>query len=207
MNRRISEAITCPSGRCLRISTRTVMLAGSSTPRAITAITPTTQYEATSQAWFGLPGARFPSFSANWNPAAGVISTKVGMSRTILGMNRAVNSALAGSDSLPRIGPTISPTNRSIAVHSAPPTTWQKVRAHSQFPAIDAMTNTTTAATTGSPRSGTTWTRDWRGPDVPSAVPACTFPTSVMSTPDTHDHLPCRHKPESVHENEDLPAG
>ena len=51
----------------------------------------------------------------------------------------------------------ISPTNRSIAVHSAPPTTWQKVSAHSQLPAMDAMTNTTTAATTGRPRSGTTW--------------------------------------------------
>ncbi len=71
-------------------------------------------------------------------------------------MNRAENSARAGIDSRPRIGPTISPTNRSIAVHSAPPTTWQKVSAHSQLPAMDAMTNTTTAATTGSPRSGTT---------------------------------------------------
>ncbi len=92
----------------------------------------------------------------------------------------------------------ISPTNRSIAVHSAPPTTWQKVSAHSQFPAIDAMTNTTTAATIGSPRSGTTWTWDRRGPGVPSTVPACTFPTSVMSTPDAYDHLSKSAKPRSV---------
>ena len=71
-------------------------------------------------------------------------------------MNRAVNSARAGRDKRPRMGPTMSPTNRSIAVHRAPPTTWQNVSAHSQFPAMAAMTNTTTAATIGRPFSGTT---------------------------------------------------
>ena len=34
------------------------------------------------------------------------------------------------------IGPTTSPTNRSIAVQRPPPATWQKFRPHVQFEAI-----------------------------------------------------------------------
>ena len=115
-NRRISEAITVPSGSGLRISKRTAMLAGSRTPSAITAITPTTQYETTSQLWFGLAGDRLPSLSASWNPAASVIRTSVGISRTIFGMNRAVNSARAGRDNRPipqRCDSTIVRSRRS----------------------------------------------------------------------------------------------
>src|SRR5215469_2701771 len=182
-NRRISVAITAPSGFGLRISKRTAMLAGSSTPSAITAITPTTQNDTTSQAWFGLAGDRLPSFSASWNPAASVISTSVGISRTIFGMNRAVNSARAAGDSRPSIGPTMSPTNRSIAVHRPPPTTWQNVSAHSQLPAMDAMTNATTAATIGRPFSGTTWIVGRAATCAVPTAPTCMFPTSVMGVP------------------------
>src|SRR5579859_5473589 len=181
--RRISLAITAPSGTGLRISKRTAILAGSRTPRATTAITPTTQYDATSQPWFGLAGDRLPSRSASWNPAASVISTSVGISSTIFGMNRAVNSARAATDSRPRIGPTISPTNRSIAVHRPPPTTWQNASAHSQFPATDAMTNATTTATIGRPRSGTTCTRGRDGACAAWLTPAWMFPTSAMAAP------------------------
>src|SRR5262252_3275574 len=182
-NRRISLAITAPSGLGLRISNRTAMLAGSSTPSAITAITPTTQNDATSQPWFGLAGDRLPSLSANWNPAASVISTSVGISRTIFGMNRAVNSARAATDNRPRIGPTMSPTNRSIAVHRPPPTTWQNVSAHSQLPAMEAMTNATTAATIGRPFSGTTWIVGRAATCAVPTAPTCMFPTSVMGVP------------------------
>ena len=105
------------------------------------------------------------------------------MSKTIFGMNRAANSARAWSGSRARIGLMISPTNRSIAVHSAPPATLQKVSAHSQLPAMDAMTNTTTAATTGRPRSGTTWILGRTGTCAVPTAPACTFPTSVMGIP------------------------
>ncbi|HEY6315979.1 MAG TPA: hypothetical protein VIY52_34945 [Streptosporangiaceae bacterium] len=103
------------------------------------------------------------------------------MSSTIFGMNRAANSARAGTDSRPRIGPTISPTNRSIAVHSPPPTTWQKVSAHSQLPAIAAMTNATTTATVGSPRTGTTCTCGRGG--LCATTSACIRPTSVIQAP------------------------
>src|SRR6516162_5664691 len=180
-NRRISLAITAPSGFGLRISKRTAMLAGSSTPSAITAITPTTQNDATSQTWFGLAGDRLPSFSASWNPAASVMRTSVGISSTIFGMNRAVNSARAATDNRPRIGPTISTTNRSIAVHRPPPTTWQNVSAHNQFPAMAAMTNTTTAATIGRPFTGTTLGRG--GACAATPGPAWMFCTSVMRAP------------------------
>ena len=105
------------------------------------------------------------------------------MSRTIFGMNLAVKAVRAGMGSLRRIGPMISPTNRSTAVHRPPPTTWQKVSAHSQLPAMDAMTNTTTTATIGSPRSGTTWGGLGGGPCATSRVSAGRRPTSVIRLP------------------------
>ena len=47
--------------------------------------------------------------------------------------------------------------------------------------AIDAMTNTTTAATIGSPRSGTIWIRGRATTGAEGA--ACMRPASVMSAP------------------------
>jgi hypothetical protein len=77
----------------------------------------------------------------------------------------------------------MSPTNRSIAVHRPPPTTWQNVSAHSQLPAMDAMTNATTAATIGRPLSGTTWIVGRAATGAVPTTPACMFPTFVMGAP------------------------
>ncbi len=158
------------------------MLAGSRIPSAIAAITPTTQNEAMSQAWFGLAGLRLPSWRATWNPVARVIMTTVGMMMTILGMKRAENSARVGIERRPRIGPMTRPTKRSMPVHSPPPTTWLNIRPHFQFPAIDTATKTTASATTGSPLRGTTWIL---GRSVGGAKCACgaTSSSSVIAVP------------------------
>jgi len=80
------------------------MFAGSRTPSAMTAMTPTTTNDTINQAWFGLDAFKLPRSSASWNPEASVIATSVGMTSTIFGMNFAENSARAGIESRPRIG-------------------------------------------------------------------------------------------------------
>src|ERR1035438_8439786 len=74
----------------------------------------------------------------------------VGIMITIAGMNFAENSARAGIDRRPRIGPITKPTNRSIPVHSPPPTTWANINIHLQFVAIATKTNATASAATPS---------------------------------------------------------
>src|SRR5579875_275900 len=157
MKRFINRPMTAPFGWGLLISKSTAMFAGSRTPSAITAMTPTTMNDAISQGWLGFELARLPYFRATWKPAANVMSTSVGMSSTILGMNRAMNSARAGIDKRPMIGPTTRPTKRSMAVHSAPPATWLNMSAQVQLPAIATITKMTTAPTMGNPFNGTIW--------------------------------------------------
>src|SRR5581483_11261059 len=55
----------------------------------------------------------------------------------------------------PTIGPTTSPTKRSIAVQAPPPATWQKFRPQVQSEAIEPISRPSAAATNGSPASGT----------------------------------------------------
>ena len=62
--------------------------------------------------------------------------TTVGMMMTIFGMNLAENSARAGGDIPPMIGPIARPTNRSMLVHNAPPATWQNISGQNLFVAI-----------------------------------------------------------------------
>src|SRR6186997_2203977 len=123
-------------GLALFISHSTVMFAGSSTPSAMTAMMPTTIIEAISQLRAVLFGERVPRWNAICRPVASVIVTTVGMMITIFGMNLAVNSARAGGDIEPMIGPTASPTNRSMLVHSAPPATWQNMCGQNLLAAI-----------------------------------------------------------------------
>ena len=66
--------------------------------------------------------------------------TIVGISSSIFGMKRFENSMRAGIDIDRRIGPTTKPTNRSIAVQSPPPTTWQKTSPHRASRAIATTT-------------------------------------------------------------------
>ena len=79
------------------------------------------------------------------------------MRRTIFGMNRVVNSMRAGIDIPPMIGPTMRPTNRSMAVQSPPPTTWKNTSAQRLLLAIATIRPITTAATIGIPLRGTIW--------------------------------------------------
>src|SRR5581483_4949839 len=71
----------------------------------------------------------------------------------------------------PTIGPTTKPTKRSIAVHSPPPTTWQKTSPQRSSRAIATTTPISASATNGSPRTRMTWTRG-RSPSTRPAVPA-----------------------------------
>src|SRR5207249_4892099 len=96
-----------------------------------------------------------PRIRANWNPAASVTITSVGMSSTIFGMNRLENSTRACTDMRRRIGPMTKPTNRSTLVQSAPPATWKKSSAHSLLLAIAATSAPRTATTIGIPANGT----------------------------------------------------
>src|SRR5271168_5414548 len=77
------------------------------------------------------------------------------MMTSILGMNRVENSTRDGTDIDPMIGPTASPTKRSIPVHNAPPATWKKSSGQSQFPAIEMMRSTKITAATARPARGT----------------------------------------------------
>src|SRR5579859_3102941 len=88
-------------------------------------------------------------------PAASVIVTTIGMITTIFGISRVVISIRAGTDSRPRIGPMISPMNRSTIVHDAPPTTWKKSIGHFLFAAIAITSRTTTSAAATMPVRGT----------------------------------------------------
>lgn len=81
--------------------------------------------------------------------------TRVGMISSIAGMKRVANSTRAGMDSLPRMGPMMRPTNRSMPVQRPPPTMWKKSRAHSQFAAIAATSRISTAPMIGRPAGGT----------------------------------------------------
>ena len=98
------------------------------------------------------------------------MATSVGMRSTIFGMNLAENSARAGIESRPRIGPTTSPTNRSMPVHSPPPATWLKSSPQLQLKPIDATRKPSTTATTGRPLSGTIWMTG-RGGAIASCPP------------------------------------
>src|SRR5262249_35160705 len=91
---------------------------------------------------------------ATWKPEPSVSVTSVGISSSIFGMKRAMNSARACGERLPKIGPRKSPTKRSIAVQAPPPATWQKFRPQVQSEAIEPMSRPTAAATNGSPESG-----------------------------------------------------
>ena len=101
------------------------------------------------------------------------------MSRT-LGISRVVISMRAGIDRRPRIGPSTSPRNRSIEVHSAPKATWKNSSAQSLLAAIAAISAMNTAATMGSPRSGTIWKSGTRG-RLGGARPAAGSATSAMA--------------------------
>ena len=57
------------------------------------------------------------------------------------------------------------------------------VSAHSQLPADGRDDEATTAATIGSPRSGTTWIGPGGGPGSASTIPAARRPTSVIAAP------------------------
>ena len=92
-------------------------------------------------------------------------------------MNRVENSIRAGIDIRPMIGPTTKPTNRSIAVHSPPPTTWQKTSPQRASRAIATTTPTSTSATIGNPLSGTITT----GGRSAAGLPAGAWATAVTA--------------------------
>ena len=123
MKRRISFSITAGFGRGFRISNSTARFAGSSSPIAITAMTPTTTNDATTHPWRSYPVSRKPLYRASWNPAANVIVTSVGTISTIFGISRFASSIRAGTERRPMIGPSTRPKKRSIPVHTPPPAT------------------------------------------------------------------------------------
>ena len=119
------------------------------------------------------------------------MATSVGMMTTILGMKRTVNSMRAGTDSRPRIGPMMRPRNRSMLVHSPPPATWKKVRAHRLLVLMATMSPIRRAAAIGRPRTGTIENSGMGGGPPPAsggALPASVgvrpvaIAVSVMST-------------------------
>ena len=77
------------------------------------------------------------------------------------------------------IGPTTKPTKRSIAVHSPPPTTWQKVSIHSELVAMAMMTKARTAPAIGMPALGTT---GMSGRSPAEVAPPCSSPTAADCT-------------------------
>src|SRR5205807_2463741 len=92
MKRFISFSITAGFGRRFLSSVSTAMFAGSSSPSAITDITPTTMKLATTQPCTGEEVWFVPRLVASCQPAASVIVTTVGMITTIFGISLVMNS-------------------------------------------------------------------------------------------------------------------
>src|SRR3954471_13808620 len=178
MKRFIRFWMTAGLGRRFLSSTRTATFAGSRTASAMTAITPTTTYEATIQPWSGWPELTVPSRRPSCQPDASVQVTRVGMMSSSFGMSRVVSSTRAGIARRPRIGPSTNPRNRSNDVHSPPAATWKNSSAQSLFAAIATTSATSTAPTIGSPLSGTI-SKSARGGASCAAVGASTA-TSAM---------------------------
>src|SRR3954471_12688768 len=178
MKRFIRFWMTAGLGRRFLSSTSTATFAGSRTASAMTAITPTTMYEATIQPWSGWPELIVPSSRPSCQPDASVHVTSVGMMSNSFGMRRVVSSTRAGIPRRPRIGPRTKPRKRSNEVHRPPAATWKNSSAHSLFATIAATSATRTTATTGRPRSGTTW-KSGRGGAATAAAGASSA-TSAM---------------------------
>src|SRR3954454_12952433 len=155
MNRFIRVPMTSGRGRGFLSSTSTATFAGSSTASAMTAMTPTTTYDATIQPWSGWPELIVPRSRPSCQPDASVHVTSVGMMSRSFGMRRVVSSTRAGIASRPRIGPSTNPRKRSNDVHRPPAATWKNSSAHSRAAAIATTSATSTAPTIGRPRSGT----------------------------------------------------
>ncbi len=139
INRFINRPIRSPFGADLFISYRTAMFAGSSTPSAMTAMMPTTQNETiATRDWARC--RKVPSVASHLKPRSERHHDDGWHNDDHLGHEAGQDSARAGIESRPRIGPMTSPTKRSMPVHNPPPTTWLNIKPHCQLKPIESAT-------------------------------------------------------------------